>query len=246
MQLYATFVSKEINKMQLFYFPDIKEKEYTLTEEESKHSIRVLRLKIGDIIHITDGNGNMLQTELVDDHPKKCRVKIIDKKTEFGKKDFYLHLAVAPTKNNSRYEWFLEKATEIGIDEITPIICEHSERKEIKIVRMDKIIISAIKQSLKAYKPKFNESVKFSSFIKQTFIGKKFIAYCDGNPGLLKNLYNSGENALVMIGPEGDFSPEEVKMAVENGFEIVSLGKSRLRTETAAIAACHTINLLND
>ena len=232
--------------MHLFYCSDISEGNYTLNEDESKHCIRVLRLKIGDIIHITDGVGNMHQTELIDDHPKRCTVKIIKTQQNYGKKSFTLHMAVAPTKNISRYEWFLEKATEIGIDSFSPIICEHSERKEVKINRLERVILSAVKQSLKAYFPKLNETQKFKDFIQQEFDGQKFIAYCEGEPQLLRNLYTSKKNALILIGPEGDFSPSEVEQAMSTGFIPVSLGESRLRTETAAIAACHTINLLND
>ena len=193
--------------MHLFYCLDISENNYTLNEEESKHCIRVLRLKNGDIIHITDGNGNLYKTELIDDHPKRCMVKILETKKEYCKKPFSVHMAVAPTKSIDRYEWFLEKATEIGIDRIIPIICEHSERKEVKINRLEKVVISALKQSLKAYLPKLSEPVKFNHFINQPFEGQKFIAYCEGDSKLLKNLYTPQSNVLILIGPEGDFSP---------------------------------------
>lgn len=232
--------------MQLFFCSDITTGNYTLNEEESKHCIRVLRLKIGDIIYLTDGNGNLHKTELVADHPKRCTVKILETKKEYGKRSFSIHMAVAPTKSIDRYEWFLEKATEIGIDRITPIICEHSERKEVKINRLEKVVISALKQSLKAYLPKLSGIVKLNHFINQPFEGQKFIAYCEGEPQLLKNLYKPQNDVLILIGPEGDFSPDEVEQAMKKGFVPVSLGNSRLRTETAAIAACHAINLLND
>lgn len=232
--------------MQLFYCPDHNGEHYILNEEESKHCIRVLRMNIGDVFHITDGKGNLYEVEIIDDHPKRCAVKVNGHKAEFEKRDFYLHMAVAPTKNINRYEWFLEKSTEIGIHEITPIICDHSERKEVKIKRLEKVIISAIKQSLKAYLPILNETIKLSDFLTQDFDGQKFIAYCEGQAPLLKKEYNLNKNALILIGPEGDFSPEEIDLALKNGFQIISLGESRLRTETAAIAACHTINLLND
>ncbi len=232
--------------MHLFYCSDISEGNYTLNEDESKHCIRVLRLKIGNIIHITDGVGNLHKTQLIDDHPKRCTVKIIETRQEYGKKPFKLHMAVAPTKNINRYEWFLEKATEIGVDQITPLICEHSERKEIKLNRLERVILAAVKQSLKAYFPKLEEAQKFKDFVSQNFDGQRFIAYCEGEPQLLKNLYTAQTNALILIGPEGDFSPAEVEQAMAVGFIPVSLGQSRLRTETAAIAACHTINLMND
>ncbi len=231
--------------MQLFYCPELSGEFHTLNEEESKHIVRVLRLEIGDHIHLTDGKGSLFQAEITDDHPKRCSIQIIASKTEYGKRNFHLHMAVAPTKNISRYEWFLEKATEIGINKITPVICEHSERKEVKIPRLEKVIISAVKQSLKAYVPELDEATRFKDFIKQDFDGEKFIAYCEGNPKALKDLYTSKTNAIILIGPEGDLSPEEVKLAEENGFVPVNLGTSRLRTETAAIVACHTINLQN-
>ncbi|MEZ5198154.1 MAG: 16S rRNA (uracil(1498)-N(3))-methyltransferase [Bacteroidales bacterium] len=233
--------------MHLFYSPDIADNLYTLSEEESKHCIRVLRLKTGDTIHLTDGRGNLFETRILNDHPKKCELAVIDVQKEVGKRDFHIHMAVAPTKNINRFEWFLEKATEIGIDEITPIICEHSERKEIKIERLNKVITAAIKQSLKAYHPVLNETEKFKSFIQKDFQVKKFIAYCDENyMDHLKNIYQKGENTLILIGPEGDFSPHEVELATKNGFRPISLGISRLRTETAGVAACHTVNLINE
>lgn len=232
--------------MHLFYCPDITNGDYTLNEDESKHCIRVLRLKIGDLIYLTDGIGNLHKTELIDDHPKRCTIKILEVQKEYGKRPFTIHMAVAPTKNISRYEWFLEKATEIGIDQITPIICEHSERKEVKIARLERVILSALKQSLKTYLPQLSNTTKFNKFINQPFAGQKFIAYCEGEPKLLKNLYSPDSNVLILVGPEGDFSPQEVEQAIAAGFIPVSLGNNRLRTETAAVAACHTINLIND
>ena len=232
--------------MHLFYCPDIQGATYTLSEEESKHCIRVLRMENGDQFHITDGKGGLFTVEIIDEHPKKCSVQVINSENEYQKRSINLHLAVAPTKNISRYEWFLEKVTEIGVDEITPIICEHSERKEVKIKRLIKVVVAAMKQSLKAYIPTLNEAIKLKDLISTDFDGEKYIAYCEGEPQLLKSLYKPGKNALILIGPEGDFSPEEVDLAIKNGFQTISLGQSRLRTETAAITACHTINLLND
>lgn len=232
--------------MHLFYSPDINDNIYTLSEEESKHCIRVLRLKIGDSIHLTDGKGNLFETRIKNDHPKKCELLVIDIQKNLGKRDYILHMAVAPTKNINRFEWFLEKATEIGIDEFTPLICERSERKEVKRERLNKVITAAMKQSLKAYHPMLNEAIKFKDFIKQDFQGEKFIAYCNENHmDQLKSIYQKGKNALLLIGPEGDFSPREIELAMEAGFKPVSLGSSRLRTETAALVACHTVNLLN-
>lgn len=233
--------------MHLFYTPDLNENLYHLNEIESKHCIRVLRLNINDSIQLIDGKGGFYTAKIVDPNPKKCQVEITEKKLAFGKKNHYLHIAIAPTKNMDRFEWFLEKATEIGIDEITPLLCEHSERKILKSDRLEKIIISAIKQSIKAYKPKLNELIPFEEFIKSESTAKKFIAHCEENKKtLLQEAYTSGQNAIILIGPEGDFSTAEIELAKENDFLEISLGESRLRTETAGVVACHTINLLNE
>jgi 16S rRNA (uracil1498-N3)-methyltransferase len=231
--------------MHLFYSPDIKSNQYTLPEEESKHCIKVLRLKKGDIIHLTDGLGNLFETVITEDHPKRCLLEVLNMDKDYGKRNFKIHMAVAPTKNINRYEWFLEKATEIGVDEITPLICEHSERRIIKPDRLKKVITAAMKQSLKAYHPVLNETIDFRKLIEQYKSG--YIAYCsDGFRDHLKTVYQKGEDTLILIGPEGDFSKKEVGMAMEAGFKPVSLGNSRLRTETAALAACHIVNLRNE
>jgi 16S rRNA (uracil1498-N3)-methyltransferase len=233
--------------MHLFYTPDLSGKIYTLNESESKHCIKVLRLAMNDQVQLIDGKGGFCTAQIIDANPKKCSVEIIKEVKEFGKRNHYLHIAIAPTKNNDRFEWFLEKATEIGIDEITPIICEHSERKVVKPERLEKIIISAVKQSIKAYKPKLNNIISYQDFIASKFQGDKFIAHCEENEKTaLKSAYRKGTNALVLIGPEGDFDPNEIALAKENNFQEISLGESRLRTETAGVVACHTINLLNE
>lgn len=232
--------------MNLFFAPDIKEGFYQLPEEESKHIVKVLRMKSGDAIFLTDGLGNMVEASIVDPGSKKCIVKTIKTFHEYQKRPFHLHIAIAPTKNIDRFEWFLEKSTEIGIDVITPLICSHSERTHVKTDRLQKVIIAAMKQSLKAYLPSLDEPVEFIRFIQRPFDGDKFIAYCgQDDPVELKNTYRKGAKALIMIGPEGDFSHEEVELAKKQGFVPISLGKSRLRTETAGIVACHTINLVN-
>lgn len=236
--------------MHLFYTPDIQSNLYTLSEEESKHAIRVLRMKIGDQMHLVNGTGTFYEVEIIDDSPKRCAVKVISQQNEFGKRTHFLHIAIAPTKSNDRTEWFIEKATEIGIDEISFIDCNKSERAVIKHDRVQKVAVSAIKQSVKAYLPQLNEMTDFKKFIAQTkdFAGQKFIAHCHERAVLphLKNEYTIGNNALVAIGPEGDFSVEEVALAIQNGFKEISLGAARLRTETAALYACTTINVLNE
>jgi 16S rRNA (uracil1498-N3)-methyltransferase len=233
--------------MQLFYAPDLTGEYYTLEEQESKHVIKVLRMRTGDTIILTDGKGRLCTAELSSVDPKSCEVRIVDVKEEYGKRNYYLHIGIAPTKNINRFEWFLEKATEIGIDRIIPIICQRSERKVIKKERLDKVITSAMKQSLKAYHPLLEESRSFRDLIEQEFIGQKFIAYVEeGEHASLMSQYRPGEDVLILIGPEGDFSPEEVAKAIENGFEVVSLGRSRLRTETAGVVAVHTIAIANN
>ena len=233
--------------MQLFYVPNISGAEVILDETESKHAIRVLRLQKGNHVQIVDGKGGFFEAEIADANPKKCRLSIIKTQPEFGKKDFHLHIAIAPTKNIDRFEWFLEKATEIGIDEITPLLTSHSERKTVNPERLEKILVSAMKQSLKAYLPKLNSLTTFKELVTSNISENKFIAYCDEiQKNHLKDLVNKGKNSLILIGPEGDFSPEEVEFAIENGFEVVSLGSARLRTETAGIVACNIVNLANE
>jgi len=232
--------------MNLFYTPDIQDQFYQLDEVESKHCIRVLRLKEEDIIHLIDGKGSLFKAKIIDAHPKRCTVRCIETKTEFGKLNYNLHIALAPTKNIDRTEWFLEKCTEIGIHEFTPLLSKHSERKVVKHDRLFKVITSAVKQSLKAYHPELNKLTKFSDLVTTPFNGEKYIAHCnEGKKTHLKNLYQVKQNALILIGPEGDFSVEEVKQAKENGFKEISLGESRLRTETAGIVACNIISLEN-
>jgi 16S rRNA (uracil1498-N3)-methyltransferase len=232
--------------MQLFYTPDI-DKSLVLPEEEARHCIRVLRLTEGSEIDLTDGKGYLYKAVIVQAHPKHCVVNIKERilHTPFWK--FNLHIAVAPTKNMDRMEWFAEKATEIGINAISFLNCRYSERKEIKGERIEKILISAMKQSLKATLPALDGMVDFKHFIKRPFDGQKFIAHCesDEEKQVLKHVYKAKENALILVGPEGDFSTEEIDLATQAGFKAVSLGESRLRTETAALTACQTIHFVN-
>lgn len=231
--------------MQIFYTPDIATQS-VLTEEESGHCVRVLRLSTGSEILLTDGKGSFYKAAITNPHHKRCEFEILDQWQQPSLWNFKLHIAVAPTKNMDRMEWFVEKATEIGINEIHLLNCRFSERKEIKKSRLDKIAVSAMKQSQKATLPIIHEMTDFKKFIVQPFDGRKFIAHCEEqDKKLIKEVYHPGENALVLIGPEGDFSPEEIALALENGFEPISLGESRLRTETAALVACNTLHILN-
>jgi len=232
--------------MHLFYTPDLKENTYRLSEEESKHCVRVLRLSEGDQLVLIDGKGLLCEATITLAHPKGCELKILSRTADYGKRDFNLTIAVAPTKNIDRYEWFLEKATEIGIDSIIPIVSRYSERKEIKPERLEKVTIAAIKQSIKAYLPQIKPIQSFKSLISAPFDGLKFIAHCaEGSKTLLRDAATKGANTLILIGPEGDFSTEEIEAALAAGFIPISLGEARLRTETAALVACHTINLIN-
>lgn len=231
--------------MHVFYTPDIATSP-ELPEEEAGHCLRVLRLSIGDEIMLTDGKGCFYKAVISAASGKRCQVKVTETIPQEKGWNGWLHIAMAPTKNMDRTEWFAEKATEIGFDELTFLNCRYSERKVIKTERIEKILVSAVKQSLKAAKPVLNEMTDFNSFITRDFGGQKFIAHCyEGEKQLLKEVIHPGEDALVLIGPEGDFSEEEVEKAIANGFRPISLGKSRLRTETAALVACHTMNLLN-
>jgi len=222
--------------------------EIIFDKEESRHIHKVLRKSEGDILHITNGEGTLFTTEISNSNPKKCIVTVL--KTEQQKPISYnLHMAVAPTKLNDRFEWFLEKATEIGITEITPVICDHSERKVIKKERYEKIIISAMKQSLSCYLPKLNDAIPFSEFIALPH-GEKFkgIAHCEEfkNKEKLKDCIKPNSSLLLLIGPEGDFSTNEINEALSNDFTAITLGSRRLRTETAAIVASNTIAVYND
>nr|WP_315133021.1 16S rRNA (uracil(1498)-N(3))-methyltransferase [uncultured Flavobacterium sp.] len=234
--------------MQLFYNPNINEttEYFSFDKEESKHIIKVLRKKDTDILFVTNGLGFLFKTEITLASDSKCTVKIIS----FEKKEeskFKLHLAVAPTKMNDRFEWFLEKATEIGIHEITPIICDRSERKVINAERFDKIILSAMKQSNELFLPKLNNAITFKEFIKQQNKGLQLIAHCEEtDKKTLKSVLKPNENVTLLIGPEGDFSEKEIALALENNYIPVSLGNTRLRTETAAVVACHSVVFFNE
>lgn len=234
--------------MQLFYNPDIKSGDTTFLfdKEESRHIIKVLRKKEGDTIEITNGMGFLFTSEITFGNEKKCEINVI-KEQFFEPAPYSLHLAVAPTKLNDRYEWFLEKATEIGISEITPIICDHSERTNFKADRFEKIVQTAMKQSLQFYLPKLNEPVAYSTFIKEQREGQLFIAHCEETEKtLLKNALQPEGKLTILIGPEGDFSVKEIQSALQQKYIPVSLGNTRLRTETAAIVAAHSVAFVNE
>ncbi|UGU16925.1 16S rRNA (uracil(1498)-N(3))-methyltransferase [Sinomicrobium kalidii] len=234
--------------MNLFYNPDIsvEDTRFSFDRDESRHIVKVLRKKEGDHIHLTNGNGRIFEAEITLADIKHCTAKITEK-TQQPPRDYSLHLAVAPTKMNDRYEWFLEKATEIGVDEITPVICSHSERTKIKPERLEKIIQSAMKQSLSAYLPKLNPAVPLHEFLQEERQGQMFIAHCEEEKErfFLQQKIIPGQKVTILIGPEGDFSEKEIALALDKAYIPVSLGNTRLRTETAAIVACHTVALTN-
>ncbi len=234
--------------MQLFYNPGITENypDFSFSREESKHIVRVLRKKEGDTLHITNGEGWLFTANIVNANPNKCKAKIVSKELQV-KRSYKVHMVVAPTKMNDRYEWFLEKATEIGVDTITPIICDNSERKVVKVERFNKIIQSAMKQSLQCYLPKLNDVRGFREFIELDLTGQKFIAHCEETDRKsLKNALKPNQDVTILIGPEGDFSTKEIETAIINEFVPITLGKTRLRTETAAMVACHSIAFANE
>ena len=233
--------------MQLFYNPSLDNsfKQFFFPSEESKHIVKVLRKSSGDTLHITNGRGSLFTAELLEADVKKCKAQIIDEEKTLPRLHS-LHLAVAPTKMNDRFEWFLEKATEIGVNEITPILCQRSERKVIKPERLQKVLQAAMKQSLQHYLPKLNPMVSFEEFVKANQSDLNFIAHCDeGEKVELKRRLQADKDVLVLIGPEGDFTAKEIALAKENGFYPVSLGRNRLRTETAAIYACTVVSIMN-
>ncbi|MFI3321373.1 MAG: 16S rRNA (uracil(1498)-N(3))-methyltransferase [Rikenellaceae bacterium] len=234
--------------MQLFYSTQIEEEIITLTEEESAHAIKVLRKQVGDRLNIIDGLGTLYSAELIDCNKRGCRLRTISKISDYGTRNYKLQIAIAPTKNIDRYEWFLEKSTELGCDIFTPLECQRSERRIVKDERGCKIVVGAVKQSLKAAVPQLDSLTPFKKFMDSDFgNAKKFIAHCDesSQKRLLRDMIEKGDNVVVLIGPEGDFSPEEVAMAKEKGFLEVSLGECRLRSETAGVYVATLLNIIN-
>ncbi|MBU2525107.1 MAG: 16S rRNA (uracil(1498)-N(3))-methyltransferase [Bacteroidetes bacterium] len=233
--------------MQLFYQPELDQTHTNclFPTAESLHLAKVLRKKSGDLVQVTNGKGYVFDVQLTHIHAKQSVGEIVG--THFEAPDaFHLHLAVAPTKSMDRFEWFLEKATEIGIHEITPIICENSERNIVKTERLQKILQAAMKQSLRLYLPQLNEPVSLTTFLENTQAAQRFIAYCgDADQKPLTSLVQPNTAVLLLIGPEGDFSEKEITKALQQNFQAVTFGKKRLRTETAALVGCHIVNLAN-
>ncbi|MGV3764344.1 16S rRNA (uracil(1498)-N(3))-methyltransferase [Parapedobacter sp.] len=234
--------------MHLFYTPDIQPQHtaFILNEEESKHAVRVLRLSAGQQVQLIDGRGGRYTAVMADAHPKRAVLEIVAVRASEGNHPYHLHIAIAPTKNMDRMEWFLEKATEVGVDEITPIICDHSERTTVKAERLHKVAVAAMKQSQRAYLPQVNPAIDFAAFVERELPGKRFIAHCaDGDKKYFSQLLKPGESATVLIGPEGDFSTAEIDAAIRRGFIPTTFGPMRLRTETAALVACVEAHLLH-
>lgn len=233
--------------MHVFFADNIIGNEYILNTEESKHCTRVLRLKTGDIVYLTNGKGLFCKGLLIAENDKHCLVKIDESHPNYCERKTKLHIAIAPTKSNDRLEWFLEKAIEIGIDEITPLICDRSERKIVNIERLNKLLVAAIKQCGRAYLPKLNEATKFSSLMKTNQTIDKYIAHLDDNKcESFSKIYNKNKDALILIGPEGDFSEKEIELSQKQDYKLIKLGDFRLRTETAALVVCQQFNMMND
>lgn len=241
-----------MKETRFFFVPDAGNRT-ELPEDEAKHATRVLRLTVGDELLLMDGNGSFYRAEITVATGHRCLYKILETLPQERAWEGYIHLAMAPTKLNDRTEWFAEKATEIGMDELSFLDCRFSERRVVKCERIDKILISAVKQSHKAWKPILNEMTSFERFVKAERKGDKFICHCynqediekGGEKPLLLDVLRRGVEATVLIGPEGDFSVDEVRLALKNGYHSVSLGTSRLRTETAALVAVHMMQLKN-
>ncbi len=235
-------------EMQLFFGEKISDKELFLSPEDSKHACKSLRKRAGDSIFVTDGNGEIYQCTILDDNMNRVIVNIDHVVDNPFPRNYNLHIAISPLKNPDRFEWFVEKATEIGIDEITSIICSRTEKGKVNTDRLNRIALSAAKQSVKAKLPRINEPITFEKFIQSTANSaqQKFIAWCETeHEKLLFEACKAKESALILIGPEGDFTKEEVEKSLQQGFTPISLGRSRFRTETAGIVACHDVFLRN-
>ncbi|HLP72859.1 MAG TPA: 16S rRNA (uracil(1498)-N(3))-methyltransferase [Bacteroidales bacterium] len=233
--------------MQVFYAPGISGNEFILDLNESRHVVRVLRMKEGSEVKLIDGRGNLYEGVIGVADQKRCLIRVTGVRNEFEKRNYRLHIAISPLKNPDRFEWFVEKAVEIGVDEITPLLCRNSEKTGIKAERINNIIVSAMKQSLKAYGTVLNEPALFSEFVKSPFSGIKMIPHCNSlsERKSIGNVYHPGQDAIILIGPEGDFSRDEIDLASGNGYSQVHMGNSRLRSETAGVAACYSVYFIN-
>lgn len=232
--------------MALFYQPEIPAGVHYLDQEESRHCIKVLRHNAGDTIKVLDGKGSIYEARITTASQKECAFEIINTTTQ-DKPAHYIHIAIAPTKNLDRMEWFIEKAVEIGIQEVSFVLCKNSERRVLKTDRLERKAVSALKQSQGSYMPRINELLSYPDFITKVQEKRRYIAYVDfSNPDKLYQIAKPAEKYCILIGPEGDFTEDELEMAINNGFQKVSLGNSRLRTETAGLAACHVLNIIND
>ncbi|HEX2974802.1 MAG TPA: 16S rRNA (uracil(1498)-N(3))-methyltransferase [Bacteroidales bacterium] len=233
--------------MQVFYAPDISGSQYILDENESKHIIRVLRMGRGTAVRLIDGRGNLFEGVIEEPDHKHCKISITGVLENFEKRSYRLHIAISPIKNNDRFEWFIEKSVEIGVDEITPLICRNTEKTSIKTERINNIIISAMKQSLKSTLTKLNEPESFEEFTSRKSDEVSMIAHCSNEYPRKKisDICKPHQDAIILIGPEGDFSNEEIALAYNRGFTGIHLGASRLRTETAGVAACHSVYFIN-
>jgi 16S rRNA (uracil1498-N3)-methyltransferase len=232
--------------MKLFYSSLPLERNLTLDTEESRHAVKVLRLKKGDSITVTDGKGLIANGIIVTASMSGCILELNNIKKGPDIRDYFLTIAISPLTNGERFEWFVEKAVEIGVNEIIPLVCDHTGKQNVKSERLKRIVISAMKQSLKSTVTSMHEPVKFARFIEESHKGTLMIAHCiEGDKSALSNIYNKGSDATILIGPEGDFSPGEIASATRAGFIPITLGPSRLRTETAGVAACHSIYFMN-
>ncbi|TCD02820.1 16S rRNA (uracil(1498)-N(3))-methyltransferase [Pedobacter psychroterrae] len=233
--------------MHVFYTPDIDSDQYVLNDEESRHCVKVLRLIIGAQVFLIDGKGGLYKAEIISETKRNVGLRVLESTKEYQKRNHHLHIAVAPTKNIDRIEWFLEKATEIGIDEITPIICDRSERRVVKEDRLNKVITAAVKQSLQAYHPVLNPQINLSDFLNTPNDSNKMIAHCisEASRQYIDQVALPKQRYTILIGPEGDFTPDEIALALQFGYKPLTLGNTRLRTETAALEACFEVNYIN-
>jgi 16S rRNA (uracil1498-N3)-methyltransferase len=233
--------------MQIFYCREISHGKALFTREESRHCLKVLRMREGEEITFTDGHGNLYQGVINEADPSAMSATVTSVIHDYGKRGYRLHIAISPLKNDDRLEWFIEKAVETGIDEITPLLCARTEKSRIRRERLESLILSAMKQSVKSYLPRLNNPVRFIDFIAGVYAGKRIIASCD--PAIermtVTSSFGRGDDVVIMIGPEGDFTLEEVTAALQAGFQPVHIGPSRLRTETAGVVACCSVYLSN-